>query len=197
MFDTFYPTALELFEQRGILINDVEYEICEVEFYYYGPGHYDSYSHQHPQSKQYGYWTWHKASNKVGAKYRGGTFKGVDIALGNGSAHYGILIRSIYCDQFGMITGPCNVVDHILSRYGVSSIDEFVGHTDLDITDNHRQFHLVERYDDNGQHRTNIFVGPRVGLNPTRQPEFFDKPYRFATRVELIKKDKRSLTLLL
>jgi hypothetical protein len=54
----------------------------------------DEYTHCNDDQLKYGYWYFHKFPN---GSYKGGTFKGLDITLGNNKDKYcGILIRSIY-----------------------------------------------------------------------------------------------------
>lgn len=206
----FTNTARELLTLRGLLINGTVYELAEVEFYLTSKDHSDPYTHQHPEQKLYAKWGFHRASDKADAKYRGGTFKGLDLTLGNENTYYGILIRSIYSKTTGVICGPCKVVNTILEAYKVASIEEFVSSDTenpsiLDAMKNHREFHLVAL---DKPVEGPIYVGARIGLAPRRAgdddqrssllnssaQEWANKPYRFVRRYTEGKfKAKRSL----
>src|SRR5579872_5909675 len=130
----FYDIANTLLNKRVLLIKDKEYNLCEIEIYLYSEDHPDVYTHCHPDQLSQGNFYFHKASTKKGAKYRSGTFKGVDLTYGcnhhedgkDSKVYCGILIRSILSSDNELITGPCKVVNHILSQYNVESIDELV-----------------------------------------------------------------------
>jgi len=202
MIEEFYDIVQTLFQQRYVLINGNKYQICEVEFYLYDDYHADVYTHRHPNQLQGGKWHFHRASKKYDSGYKGGTRKGLDLTLSqdNGHEYYSVLIRSIYnCNRKQIVTGPCNVVDHILQQYGVDSILQLQGNdTSLDANDNWREFILYQ--DDNllsQQSRSNeywpIYYGPRVGLNPDTDPYYANAYYRFVQRYSDIKKDKKKL----
>lgn len=187
----FIPTAQDLLHNRGLLIAGKIYEFAEIEFYFYSPTHLDIYAHCHPEQKVYGKFYFHRASNREGVGYKGGTYKGLDITLGDGKdTYYGILIRALYNPEVGIITGPSKVVDHILSQYKVGSINELVGNGCLDLLNNHRDMKMVELKVKNTE---KIYVGPRIGLNMNTSQEWVQKPYRFCIHYPLIKKDKRKL----
>eukprot|EP00842_Homolaphlyctis_polyrhiza_P003978 jgi/Hompol1/4581/HPOL_003730-RA len=77
------------------------FKLVEVELYLHHAVHHpDVFAHRHPEQLQYGRWYFHKLGNS----FRGGTWKGLDLALGrpspeSGDTHCGVLIRSIKpCD---------------------------------------------------------------------------------------------------
>lgn len=179
-----------LLNEYGLLIADRVYEFCELEVYLNSEEHPDPTVHCHPVQKRYGTWYFHRASSKPGAKYRGGTFKGLDIVFGDESCYFGVLIRSIYSKHTGMITGPCLVVNHILDRYNVGSIEDLLyGNPDvtMSFTDNFRKLHVIP----NKAELEQIYRGPRIGL---KEGPYAELPYRFVRRMKLVKKNKRGLT---
>src|SRR2546425_4308376 len=98
----------------GHLLNGVEllvdgdaYRLAEVEAYYHGGAHRDPFSHRHPLQLGTGPWYFHRA----GQAYRGGSFKGVDLSFGDGTATFGLLFRSIAAPDGTLIGGPSLVVD--------------------------------------------------------------------------------------
>jgi hypothetical protein len=180
----FVEIAKALFATRGLSINGEIYEFAELEFYMMTKEHTDPYTHAHPEQKQFGKWCFHRSSGKPSASYKGGTYKGLDLTLGtpgdskSPGGHLGVLIRAIWNKEKGLICGPCKVVNHILSKYKVSSIVELTNNEPLDAHANTRKLHLVEVDHTSDQ---SIYVGARIGLS-AKHPEWAAKPYRFVRR---------------
>jgi hypothetical protein len=65
-----------LLNATDFLVNAIPYRFAELEAYYYGPGHLDSFSHRNPLQRENGRWYFHRS----GGQYRSGSFKGVDLA---------------------------------------------------------------------------------------------------------------------
>ena len=63
----------------------------EVEVYYHAADHPDPFAHRDPAQLHVGRWYFHR----TGGTYRGGSFKGLDLAFGGSAAHAGVLIRGI------------------------------------------------------------------------------------------------------
>lgn len=182
--------ACLLLNQYGLVIADRVYEFCELELYLHSEQHPDPTVHCHPVQNMYGKWYFHRTSNKPGAKYRGGTFKGLDMTFGDDENYFGILIRSIYSKDTGIISGPCLVVNHILDRYQVETIDDLLRPSPdrpMDFRENIRGLHVIPHKV--SQHEN--YRGPRIGL---KDGEWAALPYRFVRRKHLVKKDKRGLT---
>src|SRR6185437_11368400 len=94
-----------------------KFRICEIEFYLYNKKHKDKYVNGHKDQLQYGKWYFHKMGQSE--SYKGGTFMGLDLALGNKKkkSYCGILLRSMYdIKKKEMITGSCNLVKRILKE---------------------------------------------------------------------------------
>lgn len=178
-----------LLNEYGLLIADRIYEFCELEVYLHSDDHPDPSVHCHPVQKKYGVFYFHRASRDPSAKYRGGTRKGLDMSFSDDSYYLSVLIRSIYSEHTGIITGPCLVVNHILDRYNVASIDDFLfcnPEIELSLFENFRKLHLVRHKAEPEQ----IYRGPRIGL---KEGSYSQLPYRFVRRKKLVKKNKKGL----
>jgi len=209
--------ACEILFSRIFHIGDLEFTVEEVEIYV----REDPYTHGHPMQLDVppDQWYFHRASRSVDAKYKGGTFKGVDITIPNG----GCLIRSINIDpNVGkngneypdglFIEGPCNVVTWILRESECVDIEEFVTRNGLSVR-NGNLLNYTNRLDheslepnDLGDSnipdgtRDTIICGPRVGLGFPDDPsesglakyKLLFAPLRFHSRfaLDFIKKYK-------
>src|SRR3954469_12701829 len=83
----------------------------ECEFYFRGPQHDDPFTHGNPVQVHAGRWYFHKTAGV----YRGGSFKGVDVTFGDGTAKGGILIRGAETADGRLIDGPSLLVDYLLA----------------------------------------------------------------------------------
>src|SRR5205085_6803669 len=88
--------------------------------YYRGPAHDDPFTHGDPIQVHPGRWYFHKTAGV----YRGGSFKGVDVTFGDGTARGGILFRGLERPDGSLIDGPSLLVDHVLTLCGADSVAE-------------------------------------------------------------------------
>lgn len=168
---------------RNKLVMGKEYDIVEVEFYYFSQEHPDIFTHKHPLQCSFGQWYFHRAGHKWESGYKGGSYKGLDITIGNENVYGGILIRSIRAET--LIEGPSKVVDEILSQTQCQSIHELVekmGTTSIDNPILTLKNNLLE----SSLEDVKIYSSPRVGLSlkGTKwklKREYLMKPYRFFT----------------
>jgi 3-methyladenine DNA glycosylase Mpg len=169
----------------------IEYRICEIEFYVRNEGHDDEYTHQDDHQKTSGKWYFHRTKS---GNYKGGTYKGVDLTLGNEDTYFGVLIRSI-CSVEGetFIEGPCRCVNTILDLNDCKNVGDYMeDRTDPPSARSTKNFHIkrcrgLEKYD--------IYSGPRIGLS-NKYPDFKGKPYRYVIQKDSVKKQKKTLELL-
>jgi 3-methyladenine DNA glycosylase Mpg len=168
-----------------LMINGKIHRICEIEFYLNCTEHPDLYVHSHIDQTNKGTWYFHRYNNGT---YKSGTYKGLDIVLGDKNIYFGILIRSIYdVENKIFIEGPCKTVNHILSLYNLSTIDMLTNGKSLNILNNDKGLVLVEG---NPTELEKIKIGPRIGLSD-KYPEYKNKKYRYV--IGNVKKDKKSL----
>jgi hypothetical protein len=197
----FAPWFLEiierLFNSTDFLVNGRPYRFAELEAYYCGPGHLDAFSHRDPIQKDNGLWYFHR----TGGSYRNGSFKGLDFTLGDGTAHFGILIRSIIDPAGKLIDGPSLTVDHLLSQTkarDVATLDGMI--SGRKIWDETSPLSIREGFT---TRTATVYRSSRVGLslkkavsNPDA-PRFVGRHYRFLTEPLAIKKGKAHLVLTL
>ena len=159
MFD-FTEIANIILNSRALLINGEIHSICEIEIYYNSEDHPDPYVHCHPDQATTGTFYFHRSSKKEGAKHKGGNYKGMDLSYSCEGIFCGVLIRSIQTSNNKLITGPCNVVDYILDRYEVKSIDELIDFKLMSFVENRRDLLLIVK----AEEEEGIYEGKRIGL---------------------------------
>jgi hypothetical protein len=115
--------ATRLLTGARLLVGGEPHRFTEVEAYYHGPGHLDPFTHRDPVQLERGRWYFHRTRGE----YRGGSFKGLDLAFGDGSAFAGFLIRGIEAADGTLIDGPSLTVDRLLDRTGASSVAQLDG----------------------------------------------------------------------
>src|SRR5205823_1464943 len=156
------------------------HRITECEFYYRGPAHDDPFTHGDPVQVHAGRWYFHKTAGT----YRGGSFKGIDVTFGDGTAKGGILLRGAETANGTLIDGPSLLVDHVLRLCGAASVAE------LDATiagrlawDGSNPLHFAE----NPAGGRGVLGCARVGLSlrrawpGSRMPAYLTRHYRFLT----------------
>lgn len=171
-----------------LLIGGYSHRICEIEFYCRSKEHPDEYVHCHNDQTITGSWYFHKSSSKS-KSYRGGTFKGLDIVLGNQESIGGFLLRSIYSPiENRYIEGPCNTVNYILKILQKDSI--------ISLTDGNTLYLdslSLSLIDSDSNDIQPVRVGPRIGLS-NKYPNYQKLPYRYV--IGDIKKQKTSLSFI-
>ncbi len=193
------------FEQLvGRLLNNVDfvvngdaYRFAELETYYHGPGHADLFAHRDPVQLEHGRWYFHRTRGE----YRGGSFKGLDLAFGDGTAHFGILIRTIVAADGTVLDGPCVTVDHLLAKTKAASVATLDGIINSrKIGDATSPLSIRE----SAKPRTaTVYQSSRVGLSLKKakgkadSPKFVARPYRYLTEPGGISKGKPHLVLAL
>jgi 3-methyladenine DNA glycosylase Mpg len=168
--------------------NNTQFRICELEIYYRNDAHKDEYVHKTPDQKSHGKFYFHKYPNQT---FKSGTYKGIDIALGNGDTYFGILIRSVKNLETGQFTeGSCNCVNQLLKSFNVDTVQElfdkfYKNIKQIPIDDN--TFKLIKT----NLEKEQVYKGPRIGLSD-KYLEFRDLHYRYATHIANIKKKRKT-----
>uniref|UniRef100_A0A7S4L8T2 Uncharacterized protein n=1 Tax=Paramoeba aestuarina TaxID=180227 RepID=A0A7S4L8T2_9EUKA len=192
-----------------VYINKKLHTILEVELYVTSDAHPDPFTHCNEVQKQGGKWYFHRSGTGGGnTGYRGGSFKGLDIAIGGEGRVGGCLIRTIRRESDKhVITGPSKTVDHILETCGAKNIQEFVDDTcggDIDIaTCPLLNVKISDSWDPkNLPKKDPVFVSPRFGLNPINKKGSEDliwwylyQPYRFVRQPSLFSKARVNTVL--
>ncbi|MDI1478213.1 hypothetical protein [Polyangium sp. y55x31] len=193
----FCRAAQLLLNHATLFVAGSSYRLAEIEFYWYGPGHEDPFAHRDPIQVNSGVWYFHRQ----GGTYKGGTYKGVDIAMGRRPDTYvGILIRSLVDPASDtLIEGSCTCVDHVLSRTGKESVAALAGSFDGSI-DPRKGSPLYLAHEDPQGGAAEVFDSPRVGLTlkkgatPERRA-FLGRPYRFTIEPARTKKGRPHLVV--
>src|ERR1700722_13444774 len=186
-----------LLNATDFMVNGIPYRFAELEAYYHGPGHLDTFSHRDPLQRENGRWYFHRS----GSQYRSGSFKGLDLVLGDGIAPFGILIRSILDPSGNLIDGPSLTVDHLLAQTkakNISALDEIINGRKIRDTTSP----LAIRESRTIRSAT-VYRSSRVGLSLKKTKgnleatRFVACPYRFLTEPRSISKGKVHLVLTL
>ncbi len=152
--------------------------VAEVEFYLKSADHPDPFAHAHAVQRHWGKWYFHRS----GGSYRGGSFKGLDLALGAESAAVGVLLRAVVTPDGAIIDGPSRLVDYLLQLTGTATAAELDAQLP-DAFDTTLPVHFRAAPD----RRAAVLATARVGLSLKRatahpaMPRFVGLRYRFLT----------------
>lgn len=176
------------------------HRFTELEMYWSGFSHVDPFTHGDPLQQQRGAWYFHRS----GQSYRGGTYKGLDVAFGCPGAYGGVLVRGIerQGDPPRLLDGPCVVVDHLLEVTASGSIDELVRRGAVSIEepdtgpDRRSPLHVV--LDAEPERAAAVYATPRIGLtlrkgDTAARRRYLARPYRFLSEPAKIRKGRPHL----
>jgi hypothetical protein len=116
----FNRIAVHLLNGAHLVVGGTAQRLIEIEFYYFGPDHADPFAHRDPVQVHCGRWYFHR-TNGV---YRGGSFKGLDLSFGDGTAFAGVLFRGLETPEGRLIDGPSLTVDYLLDATGAATVAE-------------------------------------------------------------------------
>jgi len=122
--DRFKKMADFLLNDVVLVANGVKIRFLELEFYFTSDIHNDPFTHKDVIQQSRARWYFHK----TGSNYKGGSYKGLDITIGNSEKEVGgILIRTIEEVESGkVVCGPSLTVDHIISSCKAKDIKDLV-----------------------------------------------------------------------
>lgn len=149
---SFKRIADRLMNQMVLCVKDQRFRIAEIEFYVDSEKHDDKYTHGHELQKNLGLWYFHGS--------------GLDITCGNKDMFGGILIRAMentVSNEY--VYGPLNCVRQIFIEIGS------IQHQKI-------EFGLAPATSNELPVET-VIAAPRVGLNPTKNPEMHLAYYRY------------------
>lgn len=122
-FATLADTLLNRTEFR---VAGQAHRLIEVEVYYHSLAHPDPFAHKEPVQLEGGRWYFHRTRGR----YRGGNFKGLDLAFGDGKAFGGILFRGLEKPDGTVVDGPSLLVECLLKatrHVTVMDLDQTIG----------------------------------------------------------------------
>lgn len=176
----FAAVASALLNRAELVAGSVPLRVAEVEFYLKDDDHSDPFAHAHPVQRDWGRWYFHRS----GGSFRGGSFKGLDLSLGDGTATVGVLLRSVVTPDGELIDGPSRLVDRLLKLTDsptVAALDaKLPGAAAMTAGP---PVHFREAPDRGAE----VLATARVGLSLKRaaafgaMPEYVGKRYRFLT----------------
>lgn len=169
------------------------HRFTEVEFYVNAPNHRDTFTHGDKMQTEFARWYHHR----TGGEYRGGTYKGLDLAFGREDTHAGMLIRGVesLTDPSKIYDGPCVCVDHLLALASFSDVPSMVNGYDRAVDEKEGSPSYLTLTDARAH---TLYSGPRVGLSLKRgasdsRVRYLSAPYRFLTEPARIKKGRLNL----
>lgn len=194
----FLKMADLLLNKATLRVAGVPHRFTEIEFYVNGLGHCDKFTHGDEMQKKGGHWYFHR----TGGQFRGGTYKGLDVAIGNAQMFGGILIRGI--EQLEplpkLLDGPCVCVDHMLALNGSPSIEQLVSRFDVRIDASGDSPLYIEASE--APRSQPVLATARVGLTLKKsaseeRQRFVAREYRYITEPKAIKKGKQHMVVAL
>eukprot|EP01132_Coremiostelium_polycephalum_P009302 gene9302-11403_t len=195
-----------------LFINGIPHMFVEIEYYFKGYNHQDSFAHCDEMQLENCTWYFHR----TGGSYRSGSFKGLDLTFGisEDKAYGGILIRSLQRidTQPCLVDGPSLCVDHILKLTNQKDIHSFVTTNGRSVFQSENSMLYLKLRDDvvnsnsNSTKTTIIFpnktkpiASGRVGLTLKRykpkQEFLIGLNYRYIRLPDKVKKGKQYMTV--
>lgn len=188
--DWFRVIAHFLLGRVRLVAGGARFRVLEVEGYYYGPGHEDPFAHRDELQRASRRWYFHRD----GGAFKGGTFKGLDIAIGSDTTFGGVLIRTLQAEDGAIINGPSLLVDRLLAATAHDRVADLNDRVySLDVADPNSTLHIAL-----ADHATDarIWHTARVGLTLRRaaseptMPQYWLRPYRHLTQPAAIAKGR-------
>ncbi|MBK9732473.1 MAG: hypothetical protein IPO83_14555 [Chitinophagaceae bacterium] len=161
--------------------NIEKWNLAEIEFYFKGDQiHQDDYCHCHPRQLLHGKWYFHR---NLSGNYKSPNRMGMDLCLGNGKNHFGILIRAITNTEY--IYGPSLIANHVqeITNKAYSDLEE------LNVFENQILYLQDRQYQPEP-----IFQSFRVGLSK-KNLQFKNAPYRYFVLPRKKHTDKEKIAL--
>jgi hypothetical protein len=193
----FTRVAERLLHGSRLVVARQPHRFAEVEIYYCGEAHPDTFTHRDPIQLEQGRWYFHRTAGV----YRSGSFKGFDLSFGDGRAFAGVLIRGLDKPDGTRIDGPSLCVDHLLDAAGaatVAALDKAVGGRAAWDRDNS----LLLQDAGEGERRP-VLRTARVGLSLKRAkrtgdaPRYIMRRYRYLAEPRKTAKGKPHMVLAL
>jgi len=195
--EKFDQLAHQIINNSELVINNISFDIIEIEFYIYDDKHPDIFAHRNKYQKSSMKWYFHRTSDGEHS-YRSGTFKGLDITCGSQKTYGGILIRSIKETTTGKITeGPCRVVNKILELTNCQDIKELVCEKMNNNINVDNPVLFLKQKQPSANSSQLLFRSPRIGItlkkkdNIDLRKQYISKLYRYLVSPSKITKGKK------
>lgn len=173
-FNRFNNLANYLMNKCILKIGEIEYELMEIEFYFYNEKiHKDINTHCSESQKKSNTWYLHQLKNNL--TFKSGNYKGLDITFGDENSYGGILIRGIKSNN-EIIAGPSNTVSKIMENLSFE-INDMQSFADLIFEQNiytNNSLKIIEKENINS---SILFRSSRVGL--VKSDDYSPCPYRY------------------
>ena len=170
--DAWFTRIAEVLLNRTVMVvNGASHRLIEIEFYYNITGHADDFAHCHPLQALSGRWYFHR----TGESYRGGSFKGLDLALGDGVGYGGVLLRGLEKPDGTIIDGPSLLVDYLLTTTQYPHIVDLDAAIADKLAWEHRQPLVLREAELTPRE---LLQTARIGLSWKRRTELADEPNR-------------------
>ena len=193
--DWFTRIGTRLLNGAALHVGREPHRLVEIEFYYYSEDHPDAFAHRDAIQLLRGRWYFHRTRGT----YRGGSFKGIDLAFGDGTAHAGVLFRGLEASDGTLTDGPSLLVDSLLDKTGAESVAQLDGAIGEQLAWEERNPLRLEWLGDVSDRP--IYTCARVGLSLKKaaeskgMPDYIVNRYRFMTEPRRTAKGKPHLVL--
>jgi hypothetical protein len=170
------------------------HRLIEVEVYYHAADHADVFAHRDPIQLHRGLWYFHKTRGT----YRSGSFKGLDLTFGDGTAHGGVLLRGLETADGTIVDGPSLLVDYLLAKTGqggVAALDRTIARRPAWDAGNPLRLEATAEED------RRVYQCSRIGLSLKRikpsseSVSFLTRQYRFLSEPRRTAKGRLYLVL--
>jgi len=161
----FFENAKKLMSKYVLVIDDKEFELTELEYYFYDENkHPDCYVHLNEMQKE--------TCGKLYVHNKGNWIGGIDITFGNGSYYGGILIRGIkYNNEF--ISGPAKVRQFFIKTF---ELNEQINYQNLQNFFDNKKITLKQK---NLKNKFNYYIDIRFNKGIQQYKKFQKLLYRF------------------
>jgi len=176
MESQFAQIANKLMNEYDLVVDNVKFQLLDIEFYLKNNVHNDKYVHGNERQKKAYEWYLHRKSEDANGAINKGTRKGLDFTFGNVTTYGGILIRAIRNkEDLSLSEGPSLTVDRIKNILEVEDVEEL---SKLIEGKNHKETKIYFEKKEKPSHYF-IYFGKRHGLTSKTDPQYYDKNYRF------------------
>ncbi len=167
----FYDNALDLLRGYVLVINSLEVQLCEIEFYHYSTRHQDPFVHEDERLRE--------TKEQIYVHKKAWQRGGMGLTFGNGTDRSTILFRGIKCGG-EFVAGPVGVKKFVVDKLHLDISD----HKTLQSYFDSARVELLKR---DLQSDLRVINAPREGLS-SKDVSFREALYRFVRSDYLVAK---------